>query len=217
MVFKLLSFSTVVFLWLLLSPLVQAQTPSFQMPHDGRITSKFSRSHPGLDLAIKLGTLIRPIAEGIVTQAERSSKGLGLMVEVEHPGGYKSIYGHMGQIDVTLGQAVTPSSILGTVGLTGNTSGPHTHLETYKDGRTVDPLTLLPTGNSSHLARSSENATGGPAINIAQLPRTGLWEGTWLAALLLPLGWWMIKKDRITKTTFTPNYIWLKRRLEQIT
>lgn len=217
MLSKLSSFLVTAIFFVLSPTLAQAQTNplSFQMPHQGRITTYFSSSHPGIDLATPFGTDIRPITEGVVTQAGKNNTGLGLMVELEHNGGYKSIYGHMSRIDVTVGQTVIASTILGKVGLTGHTTGPHTHLEILKDSRHIDPLTILPRGKINTLARASDNATGGPSNDLAQLPRTGLWEGFWLGALFLPLGWILITRNRINKSPLTPNYIWLKRNLSK--
>lgn len=116
----------------------------FQLPHPGYITTHFSTFHPGIDLCSGLGMPIKPIAKGTVVEAGYNFFGLGLMVEIEHEGGYRSLYGHMGKIFVNKGQTVEPSQYLGEVGMTGNTSGPHTHLELSKDGKKIDPLLILP-------------------------------------------------------------------------
>lgn len=116
----------------------------FQLPHPGYITTRFSGFHPGIDLCSGLGMPVKPIAKGTVVEAGYNFFGLGLMVEVEHADGYRSTYGHMGKIFVTKGQTVEASEYLGEVGMTGNTSGPHTHLEISKDGKKIDPLLLLP-------------------------------------------------------------------------
>lgn len=97
-----------------------------------------------MDLATPLGTEIHPVAEGVVSQVGFDIWGLGLMVVVDHAGGYQSLYAHMGKIDVKVGDKVSDDSILGVVGLTGHTSGPHTHLQISKDGKNIDPLTVLP-------------------------------------------------------------------------
>lgn len=122
----------------------QASPVTFQLPHPGYITTTFSSFHPGIDLCSGLGMPIKPIAKGLVTEAGFNFFGLGLMVEVEHEGGYKSLYGHMGKIFVTKGQKVEAESFLGEIGMTGHTSGPHTHLEVSKDGKKINPLLILP-------------------------------------------------------------------------
>jgi len=63
---------------------------------------------------------------------------------VEHEKGLRSRYAHMKEIRVVEGQEVNKEMGLGTVGMTGWTTGPHLHLEIYQNGRAIDPLTVLP-------------------------------------------------------------------------
>lgn len=116
----------------------------FQLPHPGLITTRFSSWHPGLDLATGLGMPVHPVAPGTVSEVVYGFFGLGHYVAVEHEQGFKSIYGHMGKIFVKTGDKVTNSSIMGDVGVTGRTTGPHTHLEVTKDGKYINPLLVLP-------------------------------------------------------------------------
>lgn len=116
----------------------------FQLPHPGYLSTFFSSYHPGIDLATGLGMPIHPIASGTVVEAGYDFWGLGLKVEVDHGAGYKSTYAHMGKIYVKKGQSVSKDDLLGEVGLTGNTSGPHTHLEIAKDNVKINPTALLP-------------------------------------------------------------------------
>ncbi len=118
--------------------------PKIQLPHPGYISTHFSNWHPGIDLATGLGMPIHPITDGVVTEVNFGIFGYGNDVIVSHPKGLKSLYGHMGRIYVKRDQIVTSDDTLGTVGLTGFTSGPHTHLEIQKDGVNIDPLTVLP-------------------------------------------------------------------------
>lgn len=122
----------------------QASPVVFQLPHPGYITTHFSSFHPGIDLCAGLGFPIKPIAKGTVVEAGYNFFGLGLMVEIEHEAGYRSTYGHMGKIFVQKGQSVDVNDYLGEIGMTGHTSGPHTHLEVSKDGKKIDPLLILP-------------------------------------------------------------------------
>lgn len=128
------------------SQTIQAESLPFipQLPHPGYLTTRYSSFHPGVDIATGLGMPIHPIAKGKVVDSGYNFWGLGLTVTVEHENGYKSLYAHMGKTYVLNGQAVNPEDTLGEVGLTGHTSGPHTHLEIYKDGKSIDPLLLLP-------------------------------------------------------------------------
>lgn len=114
------------------------------LPHPGYLSTRFSSWHPGIDIATGLGMPIHPIIDGIVSSVGRDFWGLGNFVEVSHENGFKSKYAHMGKIYVKPGQEVRQENILGEVGLTGRTSGPHTHLEVTKDGTFVDPQALLP-------------------------------------------------------------------------
>ena len=116
----------------------------FQLPHPGYITTRFSNYHPGIDLCSGLGMPIKPISKGTVVEAGYSFFGLGLVVEVEHENGYRSLYAHMGKIYVNKGDFVDSENYIGEIGMTGNTSGPHTHLELTKDGKKIDPLLILP-------------------------------------------------------------------------
>lgn len=132
--------------------LTQAQTITpqevpieFQLPHPGYLSTHFSSYHPGVDIATGFGMPINPIAEGKVINAGFNFWGLGLVVEVEHEHGYKSLYAHLGKTYVKKDQKVTKGDFLGEVGLTGFTSGPHTHLELYKDSQAINPLLILPT------------------------------------------------------------------------
>lgn len=116
-----------------------------QLPHPGYMSTHFSSFHPGIDIATGLGMPIKPIAKGRIVEAGYNFWGLGLIVVIEHSDGYKSTYAHMGKIYVKVGQEVESKDYLGEVGMTGHTSGPHTHLELVKDGKSIDPQALLPT------------------------------------------------------------------------
>lgn len=117
---------------------------TFQLPHEGYITTTFVSYHPGIDIATGLGMPIKPIAPGTILSTGFSFFGLGLVVEVDHGNGYRSLYAHMGKIYTEVGKEVNENSFLGEVGLTGNTSGPHTHLEVFKNGTRIDPRLILP-------------------------------------------------------------------------
>ncbi|MCL4366782.1 M23 family metallopeptidase [Patescibacteria group bacterium] len=116
----------------------------FLLPHPGYLTTKFSAWHPGIDIATGLGMPIHPIAKGTVSAVYYDLFGLGHHVVIEHDQGFQSTYGHMGRVFVKVGDEVTPDSIIGEVGLTGHTTGPHTHLEITHNEKYIDPQTLLP-------------------------------------------------------------------------
>ncbi len=95
-------------------------------------SGEYTGSHPGIDLKLPIGTPITSIGAGIVRTVETSDT-LGLHVIIEHrlASGetYYSIYGHLGQTSVTENQTVRAGTTLGTIGMTGNTSGGHLHLQ----------------------------------------------------------------------------------------
>jgi murein DD-endopeptidase MepM/ murein hydrolase activator NlpD len=100
--------------------------------------------HDGLDIAAPLGTAVGAIAAGRVTIAGRVSDG-AVVVEIEHTPGVLSRYGHL-EKDLTarVGESVSAGELIGSVGLTGNTTGPHLHFEIYASGEPLDPLLVLP-------------------------------------------------------------------------
>ena len=118
--------------------------PQLQLPHPGYLSTKFSRFHPGVDIATGLGMPIHPVAEGDVVEVNFGIFGFGNHVIISHTKGLKSLYGHMGRVYVATGQKVSAEDTLGTVGMTGFTSGPHTHLEITRDEKLIDPQAVLP-------------------------------------------------------------------------
>ena len=114
------------------------------LPHPGYLSTRFSSYHPGIDIAAGLGMPIHPVIDGVVEESGHDIFGLGNYVVVTHEKGFKSKYAHMGRIFVRVGDKVSSDNILGEVGLTGHTSGPHTHLEITLNGNFIDPQKLLP-------------------------------------------------------------------------
>lgn len=99
--------------------------------------------HPGVDIRAPRGSEITPVAGGVVKLIARERFGYGNRVEIDHQDGHESLYAHMDKILVGEGQKVTVDTVIGTVGMTGRTTGPHLHLEVRNDGRTINPLTYL--------------------------------------------------------------------------
>ena len=100
--------------------------------------------HDGLDIAAPLGTPVRAIASGQVTFAGPVADG-AVVVIIEHSPGVDSLYGHLQpELAVRVGESVIAGTVIGSVGLTGNTTGPHLHLEITAAGEPVDPLLILP-------------------------------------------------------------------------
>jgi murein DD-endopeptidase MepM/ murein hydrolase activator NlpD len=108
------------------------------------------RLHTGVDLAARSGTPIYAGGDGIVEMAQWYS-GYGRYVELRHANGYNTAYGHMSAIadGITPGTRVTQGQVIGYVGSTGQSTGPHLHYEIKINGNTVDPLAVkLPRANS---------------------------------------------------------------------
>ena len=116
----------------------------FKKPVDGYITQGFSAYHRAVDIASALGSLIRPLGGGTVEFAGFEADGKGNVVVVDHGDGLKSLYAHMARINVSVGNQVDTNTVIGTIGLTGRTTGPHVHVEIYDNGLMVDPVKVLP-------------------------------------------------------------------------
>ena len=108
----------------------------------GTITTRFSRAHPGIDIAAPAGTPVRAIAGGTVVWAGWSSTGGGNVVEIRHPDGMRSRYLHNRAVLVAVGQIVAQGEQIATVGSTGWSTGPHLDLRITMGGRFIDPLRL---------------------------------------------------------------------------
>jgi murein DD-endopeptidase MepM/ murein hydrolase activator NlpD len=104
---------------------------------------KVRRHHAGLDLVAPIGAPIRAIAAGTVVFAD-PYRGYGNLVVIRHPNGLTSHYGHLRAIKVAPGKRVKAGQIIATLGNTGSSTGPHLHLEIRRDGRPLDPLTIIP-------------------------------------------------------------------------
>ncbi|MGD9844510.1 MAG: peptidoglycan DD-metalloendopeptidase family protein [Variibacter sp.] len=101
--------------------------------------------HTGIDLRSHYGEPVRATAAGKVTVAGWSG-GYGKMVEIDHGNGLVTRYGHMSEILVSVDQTIKPGQIVGRVGSTGRSTGPHLHYETRIDGDPVDPHKFLRAG-----------------------------------------------------------------------
>jgi murein DD-endopeptidase MepM/ murein hydrolase activator NlpD len=101
--------------------------------------------HAGLDFRASTGDPVRATADGRVVSAGWSG-GYGRMVEIDHGNGLATRYGHMSQIDVKVGQIVKIGQVVGEVGSTGRSTGPHLHYETRINGEAVDPQRFLRAG-----------------------------------------------------------------------
>ncbi|MEO7801553.1 MAG: M23 family metallopeptidase [Ginsengibacter sp.] len=98
------------------------------------------KMHKGLDFTAPQGTPIYATGNGIVSAAGYGDGGYGNHVEINHGYGYETLYGHMVRIKVRNGQRINRGEVIGWVGSTGKSTGPHCHYEVHVNGREVDPV-----------------------------------------------------------------------------
>ena len=101
---------------------------------------KTTRFHAGLDFAAPMGTPIYATADGRIEVAGNTGNGYGIHVLIDHGFGYETLYGHMVRVKVRSGQKIKRGEVIGWVGSTGKSTGPHCHYEVHKNGIHVDPV-----------------------------------------------------------------------------
>jgi len=102
-----------------------------------------ARAHKGVDIAAPKGTGVFTAAEGQVVRTGYEAGGYGNFIEVRHPNGMSTLYGHLSRIDIARGMAVAAGQRIGLVGSTGYSTGPHLHFEVRRDGAQVNPTKVL--------------------------------------------------------------------------
>ncbi len=176
---------------------------AFTSPVTGILTSKFGprkhpihkvvRLHAGVDWAAPTGTPVYAVAPGQITLAG-DGKGYGNLVIIKHPGGLETRYAHLNKFAPTAkkGALVAQGEVIGYVGTTGRSTGPHLHFETRQDGKPIDPMPLL-SGGQVVVASGAVDAlvqqiikvesAGNPNAKNSRSTATGLGqfiESTWL-------------------------------------
>ena len=101
---------------------------------------KTVKLHPGLDFSAPAGTPIYATADGAIEVAGNRGDGYGNCVIINHGYGYKTLYGHMFRVKARGGQRVKRGEVIGYVGSTGKSTGPHCHYEVIKNGNKIDPI-----------------------------------------------------------------------------
>jgi murein DD-endopeptidase MepM/ murein hydrolase activator NlpD len=101
---------------------------------------KVPKMHAGLDFTAPSGTPIYATADGTVKEANFNTGGYGNHVIINHGFGYETLYGHMVRIKARAGQQVKRGEVIGWVGSTGKSTGPHLHYEVIKSGTKIDPI-----------------------------------------------------------------------------
>ncbi len=141
-----------------------------------RLTSEFGmrwhpitgrlRPHEGVDLGAPVGTPVLATADGMVEKAEWFG-GYGLCVQIAHGGNLETRYGHMSRLNVADGQMVHKGDIVGFVGMTGRTTGPHLHYEVRVNGAAVNPLPYM---------QGDAGQTSAPTVIAANIARADVDE-----------------------------------------
>jgi murein DD-endopeptidase MepM/ murein hydrolase activator NlpD len=122
-------------------------------PHPGKITSKFGyrenpftgsvvETHKGIDIKAVFGSIVNSTANGVVTFAGYKG-GYGNLIILSHGNGMQTLYGHLSKILVKQGQTIGSGQIIGKVGSTGRSTGPHLHYEIHQNGRAINPKPFL--------------------------------------------------------------------------
>jgi murein DD-endopeptidase MepM/ murein hydrolase activator NlpD len=130
-----------------------AHTPAIQPVSNkdlSRIASGFGRRidpiyktvkmHAGLDFAAPQGTPIYATADGVIKVSGNTGNGYGNHVVITHGYGYETLYGHMVRVKARVGEAVKRGEVIGWIGSTGKSTGPHCHYEVHKNGQKIDPV-----------------------------------------------------------------------------
>ena len=105
-----------------------------------------SQFHPGIDLAGKVGTPIYATGDGVVTDPLGSMTGYGIVIVIDHGYGFKTLYAHLSKKLVKEGDVVKRGQVIGLLGNTGPSTGPHLHYEVIRNGQKVNPINYIYSG-----------------------------------------------------------------------
>jgi len=117
---------------------------NFGWPVSGIITQGYWGGHPAIDIGAPKGAPVYAADSGFVSVSGFSSWGYGRMIVIDHQNGFQTLYAHLAAAYVEPGQSVVKGQQIGTVGTSGNASGPHLHLEIHLNGVPRNPLGFLP-------------------------------------------------------------------------
>lgn len=135
----------------IISAAPKAARGGYVWPASGPITTYFGQlgwaspsGHSGLDIAAPWGAPVRAAADGKVVVATRAGGGYGIQIVIEHANNVRTMYAHLSQLNVEVGETVERGELIGLVGSTGFSTGPHLHFELFQNGFRRDPLAYLP-------------------------------------------------------------------------
>ncbi|TSC87998.1 MAG: Lipoprotein [Microgenomates group bacterium Gr01-1014_5] len=120
-----------------------AASGSFAWPVQGTFTQGFSWYHKGIDIANRAAPDILAADSGTIVNASASAGGYGILVIIDHGNGYQTLYAHLSQLYVGVGQTVRRGDALGKMGSTGRSTGTHLHFEILTGGGKINPLEAL--------------------------------------------------------------------------
>lgn len=118
-------------------------TGTFGWPVKGYITQPFWSRHPGIDIGAPKGTPVVASDSGYVIQAGWNNAGYGFMILINHGNGYVTRYAHLSALNVEVGESVKKGQLIGRVGSTGNSTGPHLHFEIIQGSGHRNPAVLV--------------------------------------------------------------------------
>lgn len=108
-----------------------------------RLPGQAARNHEGVDIAAPRGTGVYVAAEGSVLRTGYDPAGYGRFIEIRHPNGMTTLYGHLSRLDVASGDRLEAGARIGLVGSTGRSTGPHLHFEVRRGERQVNPAKVM--------------------------------------------------------------------------
>jgi len=118
-------------------------TGRFYWPTSGTLTQGYWWGHRATDIGAALGMRVNAADSGFVSFAGWTDVGYGKLVVIDHANGYATYYAHLNTITVAVGQRAVRGQPIGTVGSTGNSTGPHLHFEIRLNGSLLNPLVYL--------------------------------------------------------------------------
>jgi murein DD-endopeptidase MepM/ murein hydrolase activator NlpD len=130
-------------------PFEAGANPPHRWPLDERgvvtrgqvVEGSADETHPGIDIAVPMGTPIRAAGGGTISQTGSDAE-YGLFVLISHPDGYQTMYGHASRLLVAKGDEVNAGQVIALSGSTGRSTAPHLHFEIRRSGRSVDPRSV---------------------------------------------------------------------------
>ena len=139
--------------FLITSIMFAQNVPSIMPLGEYKITSPFgkrtdpfsqkSKYHFGIDLKAPKGTPVKATADGTVIEVEEQPEGYGKFIVIEHDNNYRTRYAQLSAFKVSVGSKVKQGNIIGLVGSSGRSTGPHLHYEVIRDGSRIDPIRTI--------------------------------------------------------------------------